>query len=198
MNKKTLWLNYLRPNIFVRNLDSIDVHALKVNGVRLIICDLDNTLVPHFTKFPNRAVYDFIDKVKNEGMHFVIASNNSKKRVVRFVDKLQETISIDGFLWNCKKPFIHKIKKFIRESAYSYDDIMVIGDQFITDVFLANRMKIKSILVLPMVDSSKNASLNMFFKILEKYIYKRLQHENILAIDTWNLGDEKYDKYELL
>lgn len=181
MKRSTLWLNYLRPNIFIRNLLELDIHMLKISGIRLIICDLDNTLVPHFSKFPNKYVYDFINKIKQENIHIVIASNNSKKRVSTFVNKLTETIEIDGYIWNAKKPFTYKIKKYIREHNFSYNDTIIIGDQFIIDVFLANRLKTKSILVLPTIDPNEKASINIFLKILEKYIYNRLQHENILA-----------------
>lgn len=195
MRRSTLWLNYLRPNIFIRNLLELDIHMLKISGIRLIICDLDNTLVPHFSKFPNKYVYDFINKIKQENIDIVIASNNSKKRVSIFVDKLRETTEIDGYIWNAKKPLTYKIKKYIKEHNHSYNDTIIIGDQFIIDVFLANRLKTKSILVLPTIDPNEKASINIFLKILEKYIYNRLQHENIFANNSSILkigGDDDY------
>lgn len=185
--KSTLWLNYLRPNIFVRDISKIDIFSLKLNGVKLIICDLDNTLVPHFNKFPNKFVYDFISNVKNEGLKIIIASNNTKKRVEKFVNKLNETIQIDGYLWNCKKPFKHKIKKFLKDNNFYASDAVIVGDQFITDIWLANRLKTKSILVLPMVDPNRNASYNFLQKFLERFIYKKLQLENTF------IQNEEYD-----
>ena len=102
-----------------------------------MICDLDNTLVPHFNKFPNKYVFDFINKIKREGLLIIIASNNTKKRVTTFVNQLQKKISVDGFLYNCKKPFTRKIRKEIGKFNITYNDVVVIGDQFITDIFLA-------------------------------------------------------------
>ncbi|MEF9985285.1 MAG: HAD-IIIA family hydrolase [Malacoplasma sp.] len=198
MTRRTLWLNYLRPNIFIRNLLDLDIHMLKISGIKLIICDLDNTLVPHFSKFPNKYVYDFINRIKQENIDIVIASNNSKKRVLTFVNKLKETIEIDGCIWNSKKPLTYKIKKYIKEHNYSYNDIMIIGDQFIIDVFLANRLKTKSILVLPTIDPNEKASINIFLKILEKYIYNRLQHENILTKYSSGIKIGNEDDYGLL
>jgi predicted HAD superfamily phosphohydrolase YqeG len=52
-----------------------------------MICDLDNTLVPHYTKFPNKDVHEFINKVQNSGIEFVLMSNNIKKRVSIFAKK---------------------------------------------------------------------------------------------------------------
>lgn len=198
MKRSTLWLNYLRPNIFIRNLLELDIHMLKISGIRLIICDLDNTLVPHFSKFPNRYVYDFINKIKQENIDIVIASNNSKKRVFAFVNKLSETVQIEGCIWNAKKPLAYKIKRFINDNNYSYNDTIIIGDQFIIDVFLANRLKTKSILVLPTIDPNEKASINFFLKILEKYIYNRLQHENILTNYSSIVKISGEDDYGLL
>lgn len=190
--KTTLWLNYLRPNIFVKDISQIDIHSLKTNGIKLVICDLDNTLVPHFNKFPNKYVFDFINKIKREGLLIIIASNNTKKRVTTFVNQLQKTISVDGFLYNCKKPFTRKIRKEIGKFNITYNDVVVIGDQFITDIFLANRLKCKSILVLPMVDSNKSVSSNLLLKILENFIYKKLQHEKYIdnKFDNGKINDE--------
>lgn len=198
MKKTTLWLNYLRPNIFVRDVSQIDIHSLKVNGTKLIVCDLDNTLVPHFSKFPNKFVYQFLDKIKREGIDIVIASNNTKKRVTNFIEKLkQSNYNIDS-LSNCKKPLSKKIKKYIKSKGYDFNDIAFVGDQFITDVFLANRLKSKSILVLPMVDPNRTYNTNFFIRILEKYLYKKLQHGNISVINNFNDELPKEDEYELL
>lgn len=196
--KSSLWLNYLRPNLFVRDISKINVSSLKTNGVKLVVCDLDNTLVPHFNKFPNKFVYEFINQIKNEGLKIIIASNNTKKRVKRFVDKLSETITIDGYLYSCKKPLTYKVKKFLKENDLSASDTIVIGDQFITDILLANRLKAKSILVLPMVDPNKRNSNNFIQNILEKFIYKKLQLENT-SIKTKGQSEFDYeDECELL
>ncbi len=197
--KSTLWLNYLRPNLFVRDVSKINLTSLKANGVKLIICDLDNTLVPHFNKFPNKFVYDFINNVKYEGLKIVIASNNTKTRVEKFVNKLQETITIDGYLYSCKKPLVYKIKKYLKENNLSPSDTAIIGDQFLTDIFLANRLQSKSILVIPMVDPNKSTSYNLLQKILEKFIYKKLQLENTSIQEEKNESDFEYEEeYELL
>ncbi|MDE5953048.1 MAG: HAD hydrolase family protein, partial [Malacoplasma sp.] len=95
----TFWLNYLRPNIFVRDVSEINLHALKMSGTKLIVCDLDNTLVPYFSMYPNKFVFDFINSAKEEGFEILIASNNTKKRVSTFVKKLQETTDIKHYLW---------------------------------------------------------------------------------------------------
>lgn len=193
----TFWLNYLRPNIFVRDISKINLRNLKSRGIKLIVCDLDNTLVPHFSKYPNKFTFDFLEKVKSEGIDIIIASNNTKKRVLRFYDKLQDQANVKTCIWSSKKPFSKKIKKYIKDNNYKFNDVVFIGDQFITDIFLANRLKASSILVLPLVDQSKTISINIFFRFIERFIYKKLTHENVLNQN--NLYIETMDEeYELL
>ena len=50
----SLFVNYFKPSTFVRSIDDIDLAFLKENGIKHIFCDLDNTLVPHYTKFPKK------------------------------------------------------------------------------------------------------------------------------------------------
>ncbi|MDE5545626.1 MAG: HAD-IIIA family hydrolase [Malacoplasma sp.] len=194
----TFWLNYLRPNIFVRDVSEINLHALKMSGTKLIVCDLDNTLVPYFSMYPNKFVFDFINNAKEEGFEILIASNNTKKRVSTFVKKLQETTDVKHFLWSCKKPIALKIRKWIKNSPYKFDEIVFIGDQFLTDILLANWLKAKSILVFPLIDSTNNSDVNFFFKLMEKFIYKKLSQENILNEFDVSLGEFNDYENELL
>lgn len=194
----TFWLNYLRPNLFVRNVMQINLRDLKTNGIKLIVCDLDNTLVPHFGKYPNKLTFDFLNKVKGENIDIIIASNNTKKRVSTFCQKLEGIATIKTYISNSKKPFSKKIKKYLKENGYKYEDVVFVGDQFITDIFLANRLKAKSILVLPLIEQSQTMSINIFFRFIEKYIYKKLTHENILNHDNLYNGNDDEKEYELL
>ena len=95
---ETFWLNYLRPNIFVRDISKINVRNLKIRGIKLIVCDLDNTLVPHFSKYPNKFAFDFLSKVNLEQIDIIIASNNTKKRVTKFYEKLKMQAKVNAVI----------------------------------------------------------------------------------------------------
>jgi len=96
----------------------------------MLICDLDNTLSPHFSRFPTRRVIQFCEDVKKLGIIFVIVSNNSKKRVTTYVSKLHP----DDYIYNAKKPLLRKIKKIMLKYEVDKDEVVIMGDQFITDV----------------------------------------------------------------
>ncbi|MCQ2956652.1 MAG: hypothetical protein MJ233_02095 [Mycoplasmoidaceae bacterium] len=77
-------LNYFRPSIFLKNYANFDPFLLKVNKIKLFICDLDNTLAPHFTYRPTKTAIKFVNDIKSMGIKFYVISNNRKSRVERF------------------------------------------------------------------------------------------------------------------
>ena len=151
-----------------------------------MVCDLDNTLAPHYTKFPNKDVLKFINGVKSAGIEFVILSNNIRTRVGAFAKKAE----VDNFYPNGKKPFKKVAKKILDERNYIHSDVIFVGDQIIMDILVANRLKCESILVQPLV--STDYKMNSFNLFLENRIYKNLERKNILKkgdFSTGNLGD---------
>ena len=182
MNKrrKGLLTNYFKPSIYVRSFKDVNVERLKIQGIKLFICDLDNTLVPHYTRLPNKDVLNFIKSVKQAGIEFVLMSNNVNSRVKLFAEKA----GIKEFHWNARKPFKKVAKSIIEKRQLSSSKIIFMGDQIVMDILVANRLKAESILVQPLVSSDyKMSSFNMF---LEKRIYKNLEKNNILKMGSFS------------
>lgn len=180
-------LNYLRPNSYVDNINMINIEQIKKQGFKMIMCDLDNTLVPHFTKMPTNDCITFREKIREADILFVVVSNNSYKRVSTF----SKFIYADDFIYNAKKPLIRKILKMMQKYKIKSKDLLFIGDQFIFDIFVANRLKCKSILTLPLIGYNEKHTILNF---AEKYIYKKLEHNNLMD----NLSGDKDDMYEYL
>ncbi|MCK5867076.1 MAG: YqeG family HAD IIIA-type phosphatase [Mycoplasmataceae bacterium] len=184
--RKGIISNFFRPSIYVRSFNDININQLKRQGIKLMVCDLDNTLAPHYTKFPNKDVLKFINGVKSAGIEFVILSNNIRTRVGAFAKKAE----VDNFYPNGKKPFKKVAKKILDERNYIHSDVIFVGDQIIMDILVANRLKCESILVQPLV--STDYKMNSFNLFLENRIYKNLERKNILKkgdFSTGNLGD---------
>ena len=178
---KTFWSNYLRPNNYIKSINDIDFKLLYNNGIRVIICDLDNTLAPTFKKWPFKATVNLIKLIKNLGIRFFIVSNNNDSRVREYVKKLETEIKIDGYLSSAWKPFLFKLNNFFKKHKIDYNETIFIGDQFVTDIIVANRLKSESILVLSLIDTSEIGFWNNVLQLIEKFIYKKLAHENQLT-----------------
>lgn len=189
--RRGLIFNYFKPSIYVRSFNDVNISQLKRQGIKLFICDLDNTLVPHYTKLPNKNVLDFIKKIRDVHINFVLMSNNTKNRVSLFAKKA----NIDDWYGNAKKPFKKVAKKIMQKHRALPSETIIMGDQIILDILVANRLKCESILVQPLV--STDYKMNWFNIFLEKAIYKKLEKKNILFQNQFSFDKEK-TKMELL
>lgn len=172
--KKGLVSNYFKPSIYVRSFKDVNVNQLKREGIKVFISDLDNTLVPHFTRLPNKEVLNFIAKVKEAGMEFIIMSNNVRSRVKLFAEKAQ----VEVWYANARKPFKRVANSIIKKRDIDPTKVVIMGDQIIMDILVANRIKCESILVQPLV--STDYKMNAFNMFLENKIYRNLEKNNIL------------------
>jgi hypothetical protein len=145
------FLNFVKPSAYIDSVKDINTFALKEQGKKLIICDLDNTLVPHFTKYPTKLAFDFVERAHEAGLNFIIFSNNTSKRVSFFAEKL----GVENYVSGAKKPFPKKLKKIMEEMNVSPKETVLVGDMIITDMLVANLMDADSILVRPIIDPEK-------------------------------------------
>ena len=69
------------PDIYQKSIYDINYDTLKKRGIKCLIFDLDNTLVPVTVKKPTKKVSDLFEDLKRKGFKLIIASNSPKKRV---------------------------------------------------------------------------------------------------------------------
>ena len=93
------------PDRYVASTYIIDYEKLYEEGVRGLIFDIDNTLVPHGAPADERAVRLFA-RLKDIGFRCCLISNNQEKRVKTF----NEPIRVD-YVYNAHKP---SVKNYIR------------------------------------------------------------------------------------
>lgn len=138
--------NKFIPTYFYLKIENIDYLKLKEQGVKSLFFDLDNTLIAYDQNVISKDTYEFIKNLEKD-FNVVIISNSKSHRVIPAVYDLK-------YVYFAKKPFKFGIHKAIKMVSSSKDEVVLIGDQIITDIFGANRAKIKSILVKPIKKSS--------------------------------------------
>lgn len=131
------------PDRYVASTYVIDFEKLYEEGIRGIIFDIDNTLVPHGAPADERAVRLF-GRLKKIGYRCCLISNNQEPRVKMFNEKIQ----VD-YVYNAHKPSTKNYKKAMEIMGTGTDDTLFVGDQLFTDVWGAKRAGIRSILVKP-------------------------------------------------
>lgn len=133
--------NYI-PDEYQKSIYNVDFNKLYDEGYRIILTDLDNTLVSYDDIFPTNEIIEWLDKVKAIGFEVVVTSNNKKKRVKTFCDKL----GIRGIWWSLK-PLKRGFRKALRKTNYKKNQVVVMGDQLMTDVCSAKRAGYYTILI---------------------------------------------------
>ena len=88
MNDEYLIKNYV-PDVYQKNIFSIDYEQLKNAGVKVISFDIDDTIVSIAKHEPTKAAITLFQNLKNDGFDVYIVSNAGEDRVKRFGEKLK-------------------------------------------------------------------------------------------------------------
>ncbi len=166
------------PDMYQKSIYDINYKALKEKGIKCILFDLDNTMVPLTISIPDREIKDLFSELELLGFKIIILSNSSKSRVEPFKEKLNVDSS-----FHSKKPFKAKYKKIMTLYHFKDNEIACIGDQLLTDVLGANRMGFFSILVNPISDNDLfGTKIN---RIFERRIFKKLGKQGLFTIGEY-------------
>ena len=162
------------PFAVAKNVYEIDISFFVNLGIKYVVCDLDNTLDAYYQKEPSQQAIEYKKKLDEYNITLILTSNNVKNRVKRYSDCLGVS-----YLYSCKKPLISKVKKYLVKNHIKKDECIIIGDQVFTDVYFANRLKIKSILCDNLV--SKDQFFTKINKFFDKYVRRYLKKHNKLT-----------------
>ena len=164
-------LNKLIPTYVFKSIYDINLKDLYDSGIRLILTDLDNTLITYAEKMPDDKLFEFKNEVLNIGFEIILVSNSRKERVSNFA----KAFDIKYHMFS-KKPLKKGINESIKmaDKEYKNDEIILIGDQLMTDILGANRCKIKSGLIYP-IDKKTEKFVTRFNRIFEQFFLNRLR-----------------------
>lgn len=163
---------YYKPNIYIKDIYQIPIAKLKKDGIKALVFDLDNTIAMTSEKCPNDKVVKYFKTLKKDFTLFIL-SNSPRKRVKPFGDKLEVK-----YYHLSLKPSTRNMRRLLRENSLAKEDIVLIGDQYMTDMLLAKKLNIKTILVDPI--SNKEFKITSINRFLERRILKRLAEDKIL------------------
>ncbi|MDA3733783.1 YqeG family HAD IIIA-type phosphatase [Niameybacter massiliensis] len=161
----------LYPNLYLNSINEIDTVALKQEGIKGIIFDIDNTLVPYDVLDPTDEIISFFERLKSEGFQICLASNNTEDRVVRFNKGLKVfAIHKSG------KPSTKSFKRALELMHLTSNQAVIVGDQIFTDVFGGNRANLKTILVKPV--SEKDEWITKVKRGIERKVIAHYEKHN--------------------
>ena len=135
--------NAFYPDEWLDSAYDIPYEQFYQKGMRGIIFDIDNTLVPHGAPADERAVQLF-ERLRAIGFHTCLLSNNKEARVAPFAGQVGS-----DYIYKGRKPKRSGYRQAMLRMGTGERSTMFVGDQLFTDVYGARRTGIYSILVKP-------------------------------------------------
>lgn len=133
-------MSFLRADKKFERFEDVTPDLLKKHGVKLLLCDLDNTLRLHSEKEPADELQDWVEDCKKANIKIVIISNNGRKKMMQ---KFCKPIGIDCVWW-AKKPLSTKLNEAMAKYKYHPSETVMLGDKWSTDVLAAKFAKIRA------------------------------------------------------
>ena len=160
-----------RPDIYQKDVFSINYEKLKQKKIKVLIYDIDDTLIPSNEIKLKKETINLITKLKKD-FKIILLTNSPSFRS----NKIKKQLDVDCYSLSMK-PLKYNLNKIMKN--YDKKDVVLIGDRLLTDIKLANNYNIMSILVDPI--TNHNFILVKIMKILkEEPLYKELEKQNIL------------------
>ncbi len=158
-------LRVLKPDQYLNDIFELDLEYLQSLGIKGIISDMDNTIVPWNDRNLNPRLANWFALLKKKGFKLFIISNNSKDSG----GKLASELDIPAIFY-AVKPRRKAFRKALNHMQLSSKEVAVIGDQIFTDVLGGNRLGLYTILVTPL--SEKEFIWTKLMRKLERIVVK--------------------------
>ncbi len=163
----------LIPTFHAQHIYEVPLEFFKQIGIKNILVDLDNTLASYHEHEANEVAKALVQSIKASGFNLVIVSNNRGSRVQAYA----QSVGVE-YKANMRKPLKFKFLRLLNEKNFEKHATILIGDQLLTDVFVANRVGIKSMLVEKLVKEDQwTTRIN---RQLEKPFRRRLIKKKML------------------
>ena len=132
----------LLPGVMAESLTQLTSGMLTQRGIRLLMLDFDNTIVPYTTDVPTGEMISWLRDMRKSSIQLCVVSNSRKDRVRWFCEKY----GLDC-ITHARKPFQKGIRECLAKYGIPPFQAALAGDQIYTDTLGANRAGVMPILV---------------------------------------------------
>ena len=155
-----------RPDGNTTDILDLDFAAIRAAGYRLVLLDIDNTLVPHGTAKPDERAFETVSRIRSAGLECMVVSNARSARSKRFSDQL----GVDSLPY-AGKPSPRGVLSACKSKGIPPAQTVLIGDQLFTDIPAARRAGAGSIRVEPI--SRREPPHVVLKRIIERLLHHR-------------------------
>ncbi len=132
----------LLPALRADRLTDLTPALFRERGIRLVMLDFDNTVVPYTTSVPTAEMVAWLGQMQSSGLCLCVVSNSHKERVPEFCRRY----GLDC-ITHARKPFSKGIRQCLERYGVPAAQAALVGDQIYTDTLGANCAGVLSVLV---------------------------------------------------
>lgn len=166
-------LRKLCPKIYLTSVAVLTPEYLAGKGIKGVIFDLDNTILPWKAKTLALEEASFFQRLQASGIKICVVSNAFDRRV----RSLLEPLSIPA-ISRAGKPRRTPFRRALEIMGTAPGETAVVGDQIFTDILGGNRLGLYTILVTPLC--RREFIGTKMVRWLEKIILKRMAKRGLL------------------
>ena len=130
------------PDLIADSATALSPQDLECRGVKLLMLDFDNTIVPYTANQPTDRMAAWLKQLQASSIEVCVVSNSKKERVKIFC----KAWGINC-ITHAKKPFSDGICRCLTQYRIPKENCAMVGDQIYTDVLGGNCAGVQSILV---------------------------------------------------
>jgi uncharacterized protein len=167
LRRRLLW-----PNLRLERAQDIRPSFLAARGLKALLLDLDNTLIPHGSLLPCPEIEDWVAEMQAAGIALRLVSNATPNRLKHWAKRLDiPSIGLFGS-GMAVKPFARAFRRALHDLRLPASQVAVVGDQVFTDMLGGNLIGAFTILVRPL--SSSGMPHTSLVRRLEKLVLRGL------------------------
>jgi hypothetical protein len=140
-------MDLLTPDLIVHHVSDVTPDVLRARGVRAVVTDLDNTLVPWRSEELGGEVRAWLAALQKAGFGVCIASNT---RHLSRLERLAAEMGIRHVPGNAAKPRRRGLRTALELLGTDARETAMVGDQLFTDILAGNRLGMTTVLVNPL------------------------------------------------
>ncbi len=159
---------FLKPNLIVEDITTIDLQMLKRQGIKAFIFDLDNTIMAPKTCALEERIGVWLALLEAEGFKCIVLSNNKK---LEYCSRAETILNIP-VIAHAAKPDTKAFEKALDMLGLTVREVAMVGDRPLTDIWVGQRMGAYTILVDPLIKHSER----VYIKFLRKMERLFIQH----------------------
>ncbi|MGF1538401.1 MAG: YqeG family HAD IIIA-type phosphatase [Elainellaceae cyanobacterium] len=159
----------LQPDLVLgSSILSLTPEIIRQHNLQGMILDVDDTLVPFTAANISPELAAWASQVRPLVSLWLVSNNTSHVRISRIAQSLDLP-----YVSGAGKPSRRKLKQAAADMDLPVERIAMVGDRLFTDVLAGNRLGMFTVLVNPMVDPAKEATVSPVHA-LEVWISERL------------------------